>query len=99
MEYSFDVAMNLETLFREELENLHSERNLDGITYFLVYLQTLFTSKLVFKQDLSNCAQRVFTIRILLFSRNTRQQASFQAFQGMMAPETSFHHQLLLKLK
>ena len=65
MEYSFDVAMNLETLFIEELGNIHSERNLDGITYFLVYLQTLFTSKLVFKQDLSNCAQKVFTIRIL----------------------------------
>ena len=69
MEYYFDVAMNLETLFREDLGNLYLGRNLYGITYFLVYLQTLFTSKLVFKQDnLSNCAQKVFTIRILFIA-------------------------------
>ena len=49
LEYPFDVTMNPETLFKEELGNIYSERNLDGITYFLVYLQTLFTSKLVFK--------------------------------------------------
>ena len=66
MEYSFDVAMNLETLFREELINLYSERNLYGITYFLFYLQILFTNKLVLKQDFSDCAQRVFTVRILV---------------------------------
>ena len=87
--------MNPETLFREERGNIYFESNLDGITYLLFYLQTLSTSKLVFKQDLSDYAQRVFTVRILLFPRNTRQQDGFQAFQGLMVPKIGFHHQLL----
>ena len=95
LEYPSDVTMNPETLFREQLGNIYSESNLDGITYFLLYFQTLSTSKLVFKQGLSDCTRRVFTITILLLLRNTHQQASFQAFQGLMVPETGFHRHLL----
>ena len=84
--------MNPETLFKEELGNIYSESNLDGITYLLFYLQTLFANKLVFKQYFSNCAQRVFLLRILLYPKNTLQQVGFQAFQGLMAPEIGFHH-------
>ena len=35
MEYSFDVAMNLETLFREELRNIYLERMESLISYFI----------------------------------------------------------------
>jgi hypothetical protein len=83
----------------EKLGDIYSERNFDGIVYFLFYLQTLSASKLVFKQDLSNCAQRVFTVilflfLLFLFPRNAHQQASFRAFQGLMVLEKGFHHQI-----
>jgi len=50
-----------------ELGDFYLERNFDGLVYFLFYLKTLSTNKLVFKQDLSNYTQRVFTVRNFCF--------------------------------
>jgi len=49
-----------------ELGDIYSKTKIDGIVYLLFYLQTLSTNKMVFKQYMSNWAQRVFIARIFI---------------------------------
>ena len=64
---SFDWDMERKVTFwwSRKSWKIYSKSSMDGIDYFSFYLQIVFTSKLVFKQGLSNYVKKVFTVKNL----------------------------------
>jgi hypothetical protein len=74
-----------ESLFREKLE-LENE--------LLFFICKPCPPTRWFSNKICLTCPRGFSQSEIFIPRNAHQQVGFQAFQGLMAPETSFHHQI-----
>lgn len=61
---------------------------------FLFLFASIVTNKLVFKEDLSDCSQMIFTVKICILKKCSP-KTSFESFQGLMVLGIGFHHQIL----